>query len=64
MYLLSIESSTKNFALAVSRDDKVLRYRNLKVHKILENAIIGAIDRVLSSAGVPFEKLDAFAVGL
>ena len=64
MHLLSIESSTKVFALAVSRDNKVLRYRNLKVHKVLENSIIRAIDRILAFAGVPFEKLDAFAVGL
>ncbi|MBI4309238.1 MAG: tRNA (adenosine(37)-N6)-threonylcarbamoyltransferase complex dimerization subunit type 1 TsaB [Candidatus Omnitrophica bacterium] len=64
MHLLSIESSTKIFALAVSRDGQILRYRNLKTHKVLEDSMIPAIDRILSSAGVPFKKLDAFAIGL
>ena len=64
MHLLSIESSTKNFALAVSKDGKVLRCRNMKAGKVLENSIIPAIDRILLSAQVPFKKLDAFAVGL
>ena len=64
MYFLSIESSTKIFSLAVSRDDKVLRFRSLKSAKALEDSIIPAIDHILLSAGVPFKKLDGFAVGL
>lgn len=64
MYFLSIEPSAKIFSLAVSEDDKVLRWRNLESGKVLEDAIVPAIDRILDAAGVPFSKLDAFAVGL
>ena len=60
MYFLSLETSTKIFSLAVSRDEKVLRFRNMTVAKVLENSIIGAIDKLLDSAGAPFEKLDGF----
>ncbi|HLD87984.1 MAG TPA: tRNA (adenosine(37)-N6)-threonylcarbamoyltransferase complex dimerization subunit type 1 TsaB [Candidatus Omnitrophota bacterium] len=41
-----------------------MRYRNMTVDKVLEHSIIPAVDRLLASAGVPFKKLDAFAVGL
>ena len=64
MYFLSIESSTKIFSLAVSNNEKVLRFRNLKANQVLEDSIIPAVNRLLLSAGVPFEKLDAFVVGL
>ena len=64
MYFLSIEPSTKIFSLALSSGGRVLRYRNMTVDKALEHSIIPAVDRLLASAGVPFKKLDAFAVGL
>jgi len=64
MYFLSIEPSTKVFSLALSDNGRVLRYRNMTVDKVLEHSIIPAVDRLLASAGVPFKKLDAFAVGL
>ncbi len=64
MYFLSIEPSTKIFSLALSDGARVLRYRNMTVDKVLEHSIIPAVDRLLGSAGVPFKKLDAFAVGL
>ena len=64
MYFLSLETSTKTFSLSVSRDDKVLRFRNLKTTKLLENSIITAIDKLLASAKVKFNQLDAFAIGL
>ncbi|MDO8675813.1 MAG: tRNA (adenosine(37)-N6)-threonylcarbamoyltransferase complex dimerization subunit type 1 TsaB [Candidatus Omnitrophota bacterium] len=41
-----------------------MRYRNMTVDKVLEHSIIPAVDRLLASAGVPFKKLGAFAVGL
>lgn len=64
MYFLSIEPSTKVFSLALSSGGRILRYRNMTVDKVLEHSIIPAVDRLLGSAGVPFKKLDAFAVGL
>lgn len=64
MHFLSIEASTKNFSVAVSKGPKVLRFRNHKADKILEDSIIPAIDGILTAAGIRFEQLDAFAVGL
>src|SRR5688572_19647458 len=64
MHFLSLETSTKIFSLAINRDDKVLRFRNLKSAKILENSIIGAIDKLLDSAELKFNQVDAFVIAL
>lgn len=64
MNILSIDTSTKNFSLAVSKDQRVVRYRNIHLDKVLESSIIPAIDGILKLAKIPFEDLDGFAVGL
>jgi len=64
MYFVSFETSTKIFSLALSRDEKVLRYRNLKSAFLLEDSIIPALDKMLDSAGIKFSRLDGFAVAL
>ncbi len=64
MHFLSIESSTKNFTLAVSRDDKVLRHKTARNSTLLENVILPNIDALLKLANVPFKKIDAFVVSL
>ncbi len=64
MYFLSFETSTKNFSLALSQDEKVLRYRNLASASVLEDAILPAVDKILEAAKLPFNKVDAFAIAL
>ncbi len=64
MHFLSLETSTKNFALAVSKDGKVLCFRNRASAKVLEDSILPTIDKVLAAAKVPFKALDAFAIAL
>ncbi len=64
MYLLSLETSTKSFSLAVSKDEKILRFRNMRTAKILESSIITAIDRLLKSCHLDLQKIDTFAIGL
>ena len=64
MHFLSIESSTKNFALAVSCDGKVLRHKTARNSKLLENVILTNIDALLKLAKVPFKKMDAFVISL
>lgn len=64
MNILSIDTSTKNFSLAVSKDGRVLRYRNIYLDKILESSIIPAIEDILKAAKIRFLDLDGFAVGL
>jgi tRNA threonylcarbamoyladenosine biosynthesis protein TsaB len=64
MYFLSLETSTKTFSLALNKDEKVLRYRNLKTALVLEDSILPAVDKILDSAGIKFSQIDGFAIGL
>jgi len=64
MKLLSIETSTRDLSLAVSEDDKILRYRNFSINKILESSIIPTIKKILKSANISLSKIDGFVVGL
>jgi len=64
MYFLSFETSTKIFSLALSQDEKVLRFRNLKSASVLEDSILPTVDKILNSAGVKFNQIDGFAIAL
>ena len=64
MYFLSFETSTKIFSLALNKDEKVLRYRNLKSAFLLEDSIVPAMDKILDSAGIKFSQIDGFAIAL
>jgi len=64
MYFLSFETSTKIFSLAVNKDEKVLRYRNLKTASVLEDSILPTLDKLLDSAGIKFSQVDGFAIAL
>ena len=64
MYILSLETSTKNFSLAISKDEKVLRFRNVRTDRILESSMIDSIDKLLASCDLNLDKVDALAIGL
>ena len=64
MYFLSFETSTKVFSLALNKDEKVLRFRNLKSALVLEDSIIPAVDKILDSVGIDFNQVDGFAIAL
>lgn len=64
MNLLSIDTSTKNLSLAVSKDEKILRSRNVKLRRPLSASIMPAVRNILDASGVPLARLDGFAVGL
>ena len=64
MNLLCIDTSTKNLSLAVSKNGKVLKFRNTKLNRPLDRSIMPSIKKILDSAGMPIKKLDGFAVGL
>ncbi|MEI7998778.1 MAG: tRNA (adenosine(37)-N6)-threonylcarbamoyltransferase complex dimerization subunit type 1 TsaB [Candidatus Omnitrophota bacterium] len=64
MYILSLETSTKIFSLAVSKDDKILRFRNIRTDRILESSIIPAIDKLLVSCHLSLKDIDTLAIGL
>lgn len=64
MYFLSFETSTKIFSLALNKDEKVLRFRNLKSALVLEDSILPTVDKMLGSAGIKFSQVDGFAIAL
>jgi tRNA threonylcarbamoyladenosine biosynthesis protein TsaB len=64
MYFLSFETSTKIFSLALNKDERTLRYRNIKSDLMLEDSIIPVLDKLLDSAGIKFSQLDGFAIAL
>ncbi len=64
MKLLSIDTSTKKFSLAVSQGKNILACRNITLNKILSSSIIPRIRGILKDSGVALKALDGFAVGL
>lgn len=64
MNILAMDTSTKVFSLAVSKNNKVLASQDIKLDKVLSSSIIPAIDSILKKVKVPFSKIDGFAVGL
>ena len=64
MKILSIDSSTKNFSLAVSQEERVVRSKNIVLKKVLSSSIIPGINQILKQANVALDELDGFAVGL
>ena len=64
MKLLSIDTSTKVFSLAVSFDERIVVEQNIKLDKILSSSIIPAIEQALKKAKISINQLDGFALGL
>ena len=62
-YLL-MDTSTKNFSLAVSRAGRVARFRNFYLDQVLSSSIIPCIDRILKRADISFDDISGFGVGL
>ena len=64
MEILSLETSTKTFSLAVSDHQKILTSRHFKLTQVLSSSIIPAIDGILKKSGLALKDLDGFAIGL
>lgn len=64
MNLLCIDTSTQNLSLAVSSNEKLLKFRNARLNRPLDLSIMPSIKRILDDAGMPMRMLDGFAVGL
>ena len=64
MNILALDTSTKNFSLAVFKNNEPAASHNVVLDKILSDSIIPAIDSILKKAKMPLSKLDGFAVGL
>lgn len=64
MKTLAIETSAKQFSLAVSDGDKVIKSRKMVLNQVLSDSIVPAIEKVLKDAKVSLAKLDVLVVGL
>ncbi|MDD3375667.1 MAG: tRNA (adenosine(37)-N6)-threonylcarbamoyltransferase complex dimerization subunit type 1 TsaB [Candidatus Omnitrophica bacterium] len=64
MNVLNLDSSTKIFSIAVSKDKEILSTCSLRLEKALSVSIIPMIDSVLKKANFSLENIDGFAVGV
>lgn len=64
MNILALDTSSRHFSLAVAKNGKVLRSRNIVLKKVLSDSIMPAIGGILKKAGLTIDELDGFAVGL
>ena len=64
MNILAIDTSTKNLSLAVTKNGKVVKFRNVKLKRPLSSSIMPSIEKILDSSGITLSKLDGFAIGL
>ena len=64
MNLLCVDTSTRNLSLAVSRDEKILKFRNARLDRPLDRSVMPGIKRILDDVGMTVKQLDGFAVGL
>lgn len=64
MNILALDSSTKNFSVAVASTEKILASSEFKTDKVLSDSIIPVIDSVLKRSRLELKDIDGFAVGL
>lgn len=64
MNILAIETSTKNFSLAVAKDAKKIIQRSIRLKGVLSTSIIPAIEGILKRSDLSLNDLDGLAVGL
>ena len=64
MKILALETSTRQFSLAVFDGQKVLAQRNIRLKKVLSSSIIPSISAIFKRLRMTLEDIDGFAVGL
>ena len=64
MKLLTIDTSSKNFSLAVSAGERIVSVKNVMLQGVLSSSIIPTIEAVLKKGGCVLSEVDAFVVGL
>ncbi len=64
MNILAVDTSTKNYSLAVGDAKKVLARRHVRLAELLSDSMMPGIERVLFLSKLEFDDLDGFAVGL
>ncbi len=64
MNILAIDTSTKNYSLAISSDDQILAQVNLHLPDVLEDSVIPGIERLLFLSKLTLAQVDGFVAGL
>src|SRR3989338_9976041 len=64
MNILALDTSTKQFSLAVSVKGKIVAQRNIVLKKVLSSSIIPTIDQMLKRLKMTFKDIDGFVVAL
>ncbi|HPN88819.1 MAG TPA: tRNA (adenosine(37)-N6)-threonylcarbamoyltransferase complex dimerization subunit type 1 TsaB, partial [Candidatus Omnitrophota bacterium] len=64
MNLLLLDTSTKNFSVAVASQDRVLVRKNIILEKILSTSIIPSVVKILKKAKLKLREVDGFGVGI
>ncbi len=64
MKLLCLDTSTKNFSLAVSSEGKVLASQDVFLKNVLSDSIVPNITAILKKSKIKVHDLDGFAIGL
>ncbi len=64
MNLLAIETSTRNYSIAVSAENRLVASTVIHSAQVLSDTIIESIDQTLKKARVPLKNINGFIVGL
>ena len=64
MNILAVDTSTKNYSLALGDGKKVLARRHVRLKELLSDSMMPGIERVLFLSKLTPADLDGFAVGL
>lgn len=64
MKLLCIDTSTKNFSLAVSENLKVVASKDIILQHVLSDSIVPGIHAILKKARTKLNDIDGFVIGL
>lgn len=64
MKLLSLETSSRNYSVAISQNAKIIAAQKFILSRVLESSMIVPIEKVLKRAKVKLNDLDGFGVGL
>lgn len=64
MKILSLETSTKQFSLATTDGDKIIKSRSTVLKKVLSDSIIPSIEKILKGSRLKLSEIDVFVIGL
>jgi tRNA threonylcarbamoyladenosine biosynthesis protein TsaB len=64
MNILAIDTSTKNFSAAVSKDGRILSSVNKRLEKTLSTSIVPILETIVKKSVKSLSHIDGFAVGL